>query len=410
MRRTLAVATLLALAVGARSAPPALPDWAVECADVLRPATAGNVLGVVEQCYADLVQLARAAEVKAQQAAGTGPGAVSNEQRDLAAMWLARAGDALALAGGVADAQGLEGSTSGYFASRRIAEAQIEDIDWTARLRGERRIERARLLRSLERVDGLKDRALLELQGTMTTGGEDGQVYRVPDAPQPYATTAYANEGRADQELVRRRGATYDKSGGLRPRHRSPDKTPPPPQKAPPRNHVLAFQAPAGATSAFGFFTLNRELRGPFRYRFTAGNFEKAPKDDVYLDSTSFVGVEVDVIGSSPLEFFSIGTRYVVTAGPTRGVQVFANSRGGSHGSHFLPDVQAVDVRVDFVGGTFLASVKPHGAPDDQYFEFAMHDRRVADEVWVGGIGGAQFSGKRVLGVDDLFLEPLEQP
>lgn len=409
MRRSFAVLVVAGVAVLAHGEGE-LPAWTSDCQAELRPQGSGNVLGAAEQTVADWIQAARCAENRAIAALGTGPGP-SEGQREDAGMWLSRGIEALMGASdclATADSGGrLQRTTSRDTVDARIDRAISNDQKGNGRIEGGK--PRAKIVRSIEAANREKTTALLALQGIVADPREDEQAYLVPGAPQQYATTAYTNEGAADRDLERRRGARYDGSGGLRPRPRRPDTAPrpPSPEKAAPRNHVLAFQAPPGAQSAFGFFNLDRELRGPFRYRFTAGNFERAPRDDVYLDSNSFVGVEVDVVGSSPLEFFSIGTRYVVTTGPVRGVQVFANSRGQSHGSRFLEGVQAVEVRVDFADGTFRASVKPRGAADDQYVEFAVYARGDASETWVAGMGGASFSGKRVLGIDDLFLEPL---
>jgi hypothetical protein len=408
MRRMVAVVGMVGMAAFARASGP-LPSWSSLCQDELTPAGAGTVIGLAEKPIADLIQLARCAENRANAALGT-EGPISESQAMEAETWLTRAGEALGIAVICAtDPAGpLQASTNAAACAGSLRSAREHDEDARDRLDAERP-NRRKIRKEIDRANADKARALLQLQGVIVAPTEGEQAYRVPDSSRPYETTAYSNEGSADRDLERFRGAKLDGSGGLRPRMRRPDQSrPPSAQKQAPKNHVLAFDAPAGNTNAFGFFNLDRELVGPFRYRFTAGNFEKAPKDDVYLDSTSFVGVEVDVIGSSPLEFFSIGTRYVVTAGPTRGVQVFANSRGASHGNRFVPDVQAVDVKVEFQGGTFRASVKPRGATDDQFVEFATYARGVADERWVGGMGGASFSGRRVLGIDDLFIEPIE--
>lgn len=264
--------------------------------------------------------------------------------------------------------------------------------------------------RSLEDV-----RASRTALGGIRSRRGDEDAYALPDGPP--CNQAITFEGRRDRRLEKtfawkRDGDRKSVSDSLKVERTPSGGTPlvslAAKRERTPRNHYHSFRGKRRADgTSFGFYSMEREWRGPFEYGFTAGLF-RAPKSLDPYRGNAFLGVEVDVKGSSPLEFFSTGVRFAVLdeAGTQTGIQVFANGNGTPAGDLFLPGETRVDVRVVYDGSAFEAFVRPAGAPENAFTSFATWTHGGSGVVWVGGVGVANFEPRTELGIDDLYAAP----
>lgn len=113
------------------------------------------------------------------------------------------------------------------------------------------------------------------------------------------------------------------------------------------------FFSNRGEAGGFAVLPLNPELRGDFDVQSTAS----VPDPVGRPLFPGFLCMEVDVVGSEPLQFFA----NCAQVSPS-GTLVFAARAGNSNlGSHLFPGTQQVDLRIDVVGGTLEFQARPAG-------------------------------------------------
>lgn len=172
-------------------------------------------------------------------------------------------------------------------------------------------------------------------------------------------------------------------------------------------SRVLTFRPKTKRTQdAFGFLDMNRDLRGPFVWSFTAGVFTDDP-DPALHRGNAFIGMELSALGATPDDTFSVNVRYTAPEDAQAGVQVFAASPGGFHGNLFLPGEQLVDVKVEYDGSAFDVFVKPFGAPDNVFLQVGTYAHGGQDVVWHAGVGVNNLSGRTELGIDDISFRDI---
>lgn len=176
------------------------------------------------------------------------------------------------------------------------------------------------------------------------------------------------------------------------------------------KNRYLSFRAKRKKVEDGSIvLDMGREWRGPFEFGYTGGVFRDDP-DPLLYRGTTFVGMEVQRQGAPTLEFFSANARYLSQddAGNSTGVQVFAASHTGNHGSRFFPGVERVDVKVVYENDTFEMFAKPAGAGASAFLSVGTFEPGpLPGAVWIGSLGANNLAGKTEMGIDDVFARAL---
>ena len=168
------------------------------------------------------------------------------------------------------------------------------------------------------------------------------------------------------------------------------------------KTRYISFRARGKATDASGFFAMNRAYLGPFTYGFTAGVFKDNPKAKHYAGGNAFVGMQLSEINGPANEFFAVNVSYRMPVDGPAGTQVFVATHEGDLGQVFLPDVQLVEVKVEYDGAKFEVWTRPFRTGDFQHVATYVHGG--GGVRWTAGVGGANFAGKAELGVDDIII------